>query len=105
MSPEIEPTLNELVRSNVISPQQIADVTEMFIELKKNWLANPSRTLLEPLKSSVPESWQRIGNLSYEDGWLLFMAVAASNTKRAFESSREFSSKFFQTSFFQPKAE
>ena len=105
MSSEIEPTLRELVRNNIISSHQIADVTDMFVEMKKNWEANPTRTLLEPLKSSIPDSWQRIGNLSYEDGWLLMMAVMASNTKKAYESSKEFSSKLFQNNFFQPKGE
>ena len=102
---EIEPILRELVKSNVIASEQVSDVTDMFVEMKKNWSANPTRTLLEPLKTSIPDSWQRIGNLTYEDGWLLMMAVMASNTKRAFETSKDLSNKLFQSAFFQPKGE
>lgn len=105
MSSDIEPTIAQLVTNKVISSEQVTEVTDMFAEMKKNWLANPTRTLLEPLKSSIPDSWQRIGNLTYEDGWLLMMAVMASNTKRAYETSRDMSSKMFQTNFFQPKGE
>ena len=98
-------SLQDLVRVNFITGDQIPEITVMYTEMKRNWSANPGRSLLEPLKSSVPASWMKIGGITYEDAWLLWMAVAASNTKRAFQTAQQFSSNLFSSTFFQPKGE
>jgi hypothetical protein len=105
MSEDILSTMQDLVRINAISSDQIPEITVMYTEMKKNWAANPARSLLEPLKSSVPPSWLKIGGITYEDAWLLWMAVAASNAKRAFQSAQQFSNNLFSSTFFQPKGE
>lgn len=105
MSEEILSSLQELARVNAISNEQIPEITVMYTEMKKNWEANPTRSLLEPLKSSLPPSWLKIGGITYEEAWLLWMAMAASNTKRAFQTAQQFSNNLFSSTFFQPKGE
>ena len=105
MSDNTLSNLNELAKINAISADQIPEIMGMFMEMQKIWLANPGRSLLEPLKSSIPPSWLKIAGMTYEDVWLLWMAVSASNTKRAFQSAQQYSNSVFSSAFFQPKAE
>jgi hypothetical protein len=105
MSESVLSNLNELARISAISTDQIPEITSMFMEMQKIWLASPGRSLLEPLKSSIPPSWSRNAGMTYEDAWLLWMAVSASNTKRAFQTAQQYSNTLFSNAYFQPKAE
>jgi hypothetical protein len=106
MSSDIGIALQDLVKLNVISTAQVPEITSMFTEMQKNWQSNDARKLFEPLRSSVPPSWLKVGYLTYEDAWLLGMAVMASNTKRAYDAANvDQMSKMFSNAFFQPKGE